>query len=757
MRPPGRLLRLLKLGGLALVAAVGLLLAPASTVDNDAAAQADDVLLGPMYGKTFNMVARAPKQVCQQASGLVTEIEWSDSRATNEGLLSLALVAKTGAIPLTISTAADCTWAAVGADFTVPTSGLYDVEFTMDVSGALVLNGLTELGCDAERAGVQLFAFLWDQETGEVVASSPVDLPGMEKPTLDHDGCSEQEAVAEFSALFAEAVEKTDKVLELGGRAMSLKQLGHAGAAVTDDSFLWQAPGWPQVREISEQGYEFSFEEAVDLDSGKKYGVGVGVFGFVLSLTSAGTGAGYAAALFEAGSYELYDWPSNFKAEVEPTRLSGIRISLAGAEDSDDSDHDGVSDPDDECPDEAEDKDGFRDSDGCPDPDNDNDDIPDTSDECPDDAEDYNGYEDEDGCPDGPTVTPSPGADLFLTKLDSPDPVASGDNITYSLVVANVGSASAADARVDDELPPDVTFVSASPGCIRDVGVRCNIGTLGPGETVSFTITVTAPTATSETSVRNCAVAHASNEANTANNDQCQWTGVNPAPTQPPTQEPPTQEPPPPCLVAPSNLSANRSWSGGAAWVDLHWTDNSDDEEGFRVERATSAEGPYTVIVTMSQNSTEWTDYALAYGPDYYYRIIGYKQGCDSERSNVATVSGRWPTPSPVPVCAAIEAPSDLTVARQYPWDGRSFVDLRWQDNSAEETGFAVQRAAAPEGPWGHVASVKRNKTEFTDEPPLGPNIWYYRVLAVGVELCYSEPSNIVTALGRYATPTAVP
>jgi OOP family OmpA-OmpF porin len=49
---------------------------------------------------------------------------------------------------------------------------------------------------------------------------------------------------------------------------------------------------------------------------------------------------------------------------------------------------------------EPEDKDGFQDADGCPDPDNDGDGIPDTADKCPNDPETKNGYQDEDGCPD---------------------------------------------------------------------------------------------------------------------------------------------------------------------------------------------------------------------------------------------------------------------------------------------------------------------------------------------------------------------
>ncbi len=54
----------------------------------------------------------------------------------------------------------------------------------------------------------------------------------------------------------------------------------------------------------------------------------------------------------------------------------------------------------DKCVEVAEDRDGFEDEDGCPDPDNDKDGIPDVKDKCPGDAEDMDGMEDNDGCPD---------------------------------------------------------------------------------------------------------------------------------------------------------------------------------------------------------------------------------------------------------------------------------------------------------------------------------------------------------------------
>ena len=65
-----------------------------------------------------------------------------------------------------------------------------------------------------------------------------------------------------------------------------------------------------------------------------------------------------------------------------------------------DADGDGVDDDNDLCPTVPEDRDGFEDGDGCPDPDNDKDGILDAQDRCPNDPEDKDDFEDGDGCPD---------------------------------------------------------------------------------------------------------------------------------------------------------------------------------------------------------------------------------------------------------------------------------------------------------------------------------------------------------------------
>jgi outer membrane protein OmpA-like peptidoglycan-associated protein len=84
------------------------------------------------------------------------------------------------------------------------------------------------------------------------------------------------------------------------------------------------------------------------------------------------------------------DQPENFNAFRDED----------GCPDDPDTDGDGIPDRADQCVIEAEDRDGYQDDDGCPEPDNDADGVLDGRDRCVNDPEDLDGYQDEDGCPD---------------------------------------------------------------------------------------------------------------------------------------------------------------------------------------------------------------------------------------------------------------------------------------------------------------------------------------------------------------------
>ncbi len=84
--------------------------------------------------------------------------------------------------------------------------------------------------------------------------------------------------------------------------------------------------------------------------------------------------------------------------------------------------------------------------------------------------------------------------DLALLKTDSPDPVEEGQELTWILHVANAGPSDATGVVITDVLPPQVVFVSASPGCTEAGGtVTCTVGTVPAGSSQDLEIVVGVP------------------------------------------------------------------------------------------------------------------------------------------------------------------------------------------------------------------------------------------------------------------------
>ncbi len=104
------------------------------------------------------------------------------------------------------------------------------------------------------------------------------------------------------------------------------------------------------------------------------------------------------------GPLAKFVFASQRPVDTSPTMmmLFGLSFTIGAPQttpDDVDYDGDGIRGDQDKCIDEPEDKDGFEDDDGCPDPDNDKDGIPDEQDKCVNDAEDLDGVADKDGCP----------------------------------------------------------------------------------------------------------------------------------------------------------------------------------------------------------------------------------------------------------------------------------------------------------------------------------------------------------------------
>ena len=107
------------------------------------------------------------------------------------------------------------------------------------------------------------------------------------------------------------------------------------------------------------------------------------------------------------------------------------------------------------------------------------------------------------------TITTS--ADVSVVKADSADPVNAGTGFSYRVTVTNSGPSDAAAVSLVYVLPPEVSFVSATPdqgSCAELAGiVTCALGTVVSGASVDVVIVVAVPSDTAAGTITNNASA----------------------------------------------------------------------------------------------------------------------------------------------------------------------------------------------------------------------------------------------------------
>jgi len=117
-----------------------------------------------------------------------------------------------------------------------------------------------------------------------------------------------------------------------------------------------------------------------------------------------------------------------------------------------------------------------------------------------------------------PASAPAPLADLSLQVNTSPANPVMGGSLTFNLMVTNRGPATAARAKLSHIMPADLSFVSASAGCVlRDTTVICELGDLASGATAQVQIT-TVPQGSGSRTIRTIVMSDATDPA-LADND----------------------------------------------------------------------------------------------------------------------------------------------------------------------------------------------------------------------------------------------
>jgi len=88
--------------------------------------------------------------------------------------------------------------------------------------------------------------------------------------------------------------------------------------------------------------------------------------------------------------------------------------------------------------------------------------------------------------------------------------------------------------------------------------------------------------------------------------------------------------------AVPSNLSAS---AASSTQVNLAWTDNASNEDGFGIERAPSGSTSFALIATVGPNATTYANTGLSPGTGYAYRVYSYNAAGNSAFSNVASAT----------------------------------------------------------------------------------------------------------------------
>jgi uncharacterized repeat protein (TIGR01451 family) len=169
-------------------------------------------------------------------------------------------------------------------------------------------------------------------------------------------------------------------------------------------------------------------------------------------------------------------------------------------------------------------------------------------------------------------------ADLSLTKTDAPDPVLVGQELTYTLTVANAGPHAATGVMLTDSVPSGATFVSAAAGqgtCTGTPTVACSLGTLGSGGSATMTIKIRPATAGTLTNL--ATVTSNETDPNPGNNTATATTTVNPSADLSVTQI----DSPDPVHVGQNLTYTITVGNTGSAATGVTLTDNLPRQAGF--------------------------------------------------------------------------------------------------------------------------------------------------------------------------------
>ena len=190
----------------------------------------------------------------------------------------------------------------------------------------------------------------------------------------------------------------------------------------------------------------------------------------------------------------------------------------------------------------------------------------------------------------------------------------------------------------------------------------------------------------------------------------------------------------PTVLGAPTSLTAT---ANSASAITLSWTDNSDGETGFKIERKTGT-GSYSEVATVGANATSYSNGSLSASTAYTYRVRAYNAGGNSAYSNQSTATTQSAPPGNPPgdVVTTISRSSDdaeQTLSSGVVDLASDDLDLRSSDVSGMRFALAVPQGASISA--ATVSFVSKGNTS-------GANTFTFRVQAADNAATFSSSNG---------------
>jgi uncharacterized protein (TIGR02145 family) len=193
-----------------------------------------------------------------------------------------------------------------------------------------------------------------------------------------------------------------------------------------------------------------------------------------------------------------------------------------------------------------------------------------------------------------------------------------------------------------------------------------------------------------------------------------------------------------PVPPAPTNLAADAESS---TQITISWSDNSDNEEGFKIERSPNGTSDWTEIATVGAGITNFQNISLTPSTTYFYRVRAFNAAGNSGFSNTSNATTKINVPVPA-------APTDLYAGAV----SGSEIYLSWTDNSDNEAGFKIERAGASLA-FREIAVVGADTSFFLNMDLTASVTYYYRVWAFndGGNSEYSDTASATTCISPVA------